>query len=244
MSVDVETAERHKTSAVAPAPLLAVCGIGGGVGTSTLAFLTAMYVQRFASAPILLSDTGGPVASLAVLAEKGSQLSLPQAASAIAADALGVPLFVSLTTKLRLIAREPDLDDSPDPSGLTRLLHDARSAHPITIVDCGSLQRPVERSVAEQASSILWVAQDSPVGARRSHATLRSLPLRADREILAVRASGERNSAVEHELMRAADLRDASMVFVPTLPEVCLAGLDAALETGQLALEAIRGRLT
>ncbi len=228
----------------APPALLAVCGIGGGAGTSTLAFLTAMYVQRVASKPILLCDTGGPGASLAVLAGKGSQLSLPQAATAIAADALGVPLFVPLTARLRLIGREPDLDDPPDPEGLARLLCDARIAHPVTIVDCGTLQRPVERSIAEQASSILWVTQGSPAGARRAQSVLRSLPLSADREILAVCAREERNTAVEHELMSAADLRGASLVFVPALPDVNQAGMDAALQTAQVALEAVRVRLT
>lgn len=225
------------------ATLLAVCGIGGGAGTSTLAFLTAMYVQRFASAPILLCDTGGPGASLALLAEQGSQLSLPQAATAIAADALGVPLFVPLTPKLRLIARDPDFDDEVDPEGLKRLLRDARAAHPVTVVDCGSLQRPVERLVAEQASAILWTAQGSPAGARRVRAAFRSLPLRAERELLAVWAGERRSSSVEHELMSAADLHGASVVFVPALPEVSEAGMDAALEAGQVALEAIRGRL-
>jgi Flp pilus assembly CpaE family ATPase len=226
------------------ATLIAVCGIGGGAGTSTLAFLTAMYAQRVAPAPLLLCDTGGPAASLAVLAEKQSQLSLPQAAAAIGADALGVPLFVPLTPKLRLIARDPDFDDALDSDGLARLLRDARAAHPITIVDCGTLQRPVERAVAEQASSILWTAQGSPAGARRAQAALRSLPLRAEREILAVWAGERRSSAVEHELMSAADLHGASVVFVPALPEVSQAGLDTALEAGQVALEAIRGRLT
>jgi Flp pilus assembly CpaE family ATPase len=241
MSAELEAVELREVEALSS--LVAVCGIGGGAGTSTLAFLTAMYVQRFASEPILLCDTGGPGASLALLAEKASQLSLPQAATVIGADALGVPLFVSVTAKLRLIAREPQLDDPPDPDGLSRLLFDARSAHPLTIVDCGTLQRPVERAVAEQATSIVWVTQGSPAGARRAQSALRSLPLNADREILAVCASEERDRVVEHELMSAAELRGASLVFVPALRDAFEGGLDAALGTGQLALEAIRGRL-
>jgi len=227
-----------------PPALLAVCGIAGGAGTSTLAFLTAMYVQRSSSEPILLCDTGGPGASLAAMAGKSSPLSLPQAATAITVEALGVPLFAPLTARLRLIGREPDLDDAPDPDGLARLLCDARDAHPVTIVDCGTLQRPVERLVAEQASSILWVTQGSAAGARRARAALRSLPLNADREILAVCAGEERSAAVEHELMGAADLRGASLVFVPSLPDVCEDGAKEALNVGQVALEAITVRLT
>ena len=224
--------------------LLAVCGIGGGAGASTLAFLTAMQVQHFSPKPILLCDCGGPGASLAALAEKSSQLSLGKAATALGTDALGVPLFVSLTPKLRLIAREPEFDEPVDVEGLGRLLHDARDAHPLTIVDCGTLQRPIEQSVAERASAILWVGQASPLGARRAQAALRSLPRSADQEMLAVRPGDGRDSAVEHQLMNAADLRGASLVFVPALPDVCGGGLKAALEAGQLALEAIRGRLT
>lgn len=227
-----------------PTALLAVCGISGGAGTSTLALLTAMYLQRSAAKPILLCDTGGPGASLALMTGKSSPLSLPQAAAAVATDALGVPLFVPLTAKLRLIGREPDLDDTLDPDGLERLLRDARDAHPVTIVDCGTLQRPVERSVAEQASTILWTTHGSPAGARRAKGTLRSLPLSADREILAVRAGEERDATVEHELMRAADLRGASLVYVPALPDLGQAGAGAALQTAQVALEAVRVRLT
>lgn len=243
-------AGQHETGASvrrepdAPPALLAVCGIAGGAGTSTLAFLTAMYVQRSSPRPILLCDTGGPGASLAAMAGKSSPLSLPQAATAIAADALGVPLFVPLTARLRLIGREPELDDAPDPAGLARLLCDARDAHPVTIVDCGTLQRPVERSVAERASSILWVTQGSAAGARRARTALRSLPLNADREILAVCAGEERSAAVEHELMGAADLRDASLVFVPSLPDACEDSAEAALNVAQVALEAIKVRLT
>jgi Flp pilus assembly CpaE family ATPase len=241
MSAELEAVELAELEGLSP--LIAVCGIGGGAGTSTLAFLTAMYVQRRASEPILLCDTGGPGASLALLAEKASQLSLPQAATAIGADALGVPLFVPVTAKLRLIAREPQFDDPPDPAGLSRLLFDARGAHPLTIVDCGTLQRPVERMVAEEASSVIWVAQGSPAGARRARSALRSLALNADSEILAVCAGGERDRAVEHELMSAAELRDAALVFVPPLRDALEEGVDAALGAGQLALEAIRGRL-
>ena len=246
MSTDMETVEPvqiGRTSDSEAATLVAVCGIGGGAGTSTLAFLSAMYAQRFLSAPLLLCDTGGPSASMAVLAEKESQLSLPQAAAAIGADSLAVPLFVPLTAKVRLIAREPDLDDALDFDGLRRLLGDACAAHPLTIVDCGTLQRPVERAVAEQASSILWTAQGSSLGAARARATLRSLPLAADREILAVGAGTKRSSAVEREMMNAADLRGAAVAFVPDMPQVSEVGMNTALEVCQVALEAIRGRL-
>lgn len=241
MTAELETVEREVRTE-ASAGLVAVCGIGGGVGTSTVALLSAAYIQRSSSAPILLCDTGGPTASLAALAGKSSQLSLGKAATVLAADALGVPLFVGLTPKLRLIAREPEFDDPVNPDGLSRLLHDAREAHPLTIVDCGTLQRPIEQAVALEASAIIWVAQVSPSGARRARAALRSLPRSADHEILVVRAGESRDSAIERQLMDAADLRGASLVFVPTLPDVC-DGLDGALEAGQLALEAIRGRL-
>jgi hypothetical protein len=245
-SAPLQGADSHarREEPSAPPALLAVCGIGGGAGTSTLAYLSAMYVQQFAPKPILLCDAGGPGASLAAMAGKGSPLSLPQAATAVAADALGAPLFVQLTARLRLIGREPGFDDAPDPDGLARLLDDARDAHPVTIVDCGTLQRPVERSVAEQASSLLWVTRGTPGGAGQAKAALGHLPLRADREILAVRATEERNAAAEHELMSAADLRGASLVFLPALPDLGRIGIEAALQVAQVALEAIRVRLT
>jgi len=44
--------------------------------------------------------------------------------------------------------------------------------------------------------------------------------------------------------MGAADLRDASLVFVPSLPDACEDSAEAALNVAQVALEAIKVRLT
>jgi len=65
---------RPATGHVAPAPrttiapLLAVCGVCGGAGTSTLSYLVARFAAAAARGHVLVCDTGGPAGGLAACA--------------------------------------------------------------------------------------------------------------------------------------------------------------------------------
>ena len=49
--------------------LLAVCGLCGGAGASTLAYLIAALRAEQQGGPVLVCDTGGPAGGLAAYAE-------------------------------------------------------------------------------------------------------------------------------------------------------------------------------
>ena len=52
-------------------PLLAVCGLCGGAGASTLAYLVALAAARRDDRAVLLADTGGPTAGISHYAGVG-----------------------------------------------------------------------------------------------------------------------------------------------------------------------------
>lgn len=224
-----------------PAPLLAVCGLGGGVGTTTLAYLIARYTAAGAERPVLLSDLGGPAAALATYAGASSPLTLAQASEAIARDRLDGRLFANAAPGLRLIARAPDLDDDINASGLDPLLADAREAHSLVVVDCGTLQRRGERRVAAAASTIAWVTRSTPSGVARAHAALGAFATsHAKAQLLVARC--DRRRAAERELMLVADDHGPSLVLLGDLGDV-VADPGGALVGGELALAAITGAL-
>ena len=87
-----------------PSPLIAVCGLTGGIGTSTLALLAAHALSADASGPVLLCELDGAGGGLAELAGASSPRSLTQLAAGIRGR--GLP-FVALDRCLRLIATPP-----------------------------------------------------------------------------------------------------------------------------------------
>ena len=67
---------------VAPArlgPLLAVCGLAGGAGVTTLSYLIALAAVRQWTDPVLVADTGGPSGGLAACAGVEVERSLERA---------------------------------------------------------------------------------------------------------------------------------------------------------------------
>lgn len=49
-------------------PLLAVCGLTGGAGVTTLSYLIALAAARERADPVLVADMGGPSGGLAACA--------------------------------------------------------------------------------------------------------------------------------------------------------------------------------
>ena len=70
-------------------PLLAVCGLTGGAGATTLAYLVALAAAQQKGGPVLVADTGGPSGGLAALAGIETPQSLMELACQLAA---GKPL--------------------------------------------------------------------------------------------------------------------------------------------------------
>jgi hypothetical protein len=217
--------------------LLAVCGLCGGAGASTLAYLLGRHLAR-AHEPVLVCDAGGPTGGLAVYARVRSARSLPRLADAVAQrEELTGGLFADGGDGLRVIAGEPEPIGDGDESGLARILGDARDAHRLTIADCGTLARRGERQVLAAASHVAWVV---PVGAgavRRGRRVLELVPAEPGRpELLVARQDGHEERAPLAELRALAGERGAALVLMPDVGDPVER---AGVERASLTLDAI-----
>lgn len=225
--------------------LLAVCGLCGGAGASTLAYLVALDMARCSDRPVLVCDTGGPAGGLAAYGRVRSPRSLPRAAAAIAAhEPLADGLFAHTRAGLRVIASAPHLDVDVDERGVARLLSDARAAHELTVVDCGSLRGAIDRYVFELASHVAWVLPATTSGLRRAGPVLELFGVEASRrELVVARRDATGRKPPSEELTALASSRGAPLVLMPHVPDLGEESPDQGLEAAELTLQAIRGVL-
>lgn len=223
-------------------PLLAVAGLCGGAGASTLALLIGRYTAEAADVPILVCDTGGPTAALAAYTRTEVPQSLPRVANAVAArDRPPGTIFPGDGSGLRVLARRPGLDPKADPDGLERVLRDARAAHSLTIVDCGSLRTETDRQVLALATHVAWVMPATAVGVSRGAAVLPLFELaEPSREALVARHDPAARKPPLKELAALAESRRAPLVLMPSVPDLAQQPVGHALETMAVALEAIQ----
>ena len=237
----------------AGAPVVAVCGLNGGAGTTTFAMLLAFAASKQKRGAVLLSDLGGPSASMAAYLSKRGGHSLASAANAHRAGLLGTDgkaPFAEVSNSLRLMAREPGLADdeistSTDPY-IYDLLVDAQEDHYATVIDCGRLERPGEEAVAEHATHIVWVVEGNPAAARRARAALRAIPYRGSRSsVLVVRVPGDGsfNDRAEKDVRHAADDADADIVLCSDAGDVVGQGLERTAKRAIQPVKATLGRV-
>ena len=234
------------------APLLAVCGLCGGAGASTLSYLIARFAVARGRGHVLACDTGGPAGGLAACTTVESAWSLTEAADRLADD---LPLADGLCVvdgvrgaaggELRVIATGPRFASSGDPTALEALLAMARrdGAHGLVVVDCGTLQRAADRIALHCASHVAWVLPATESGVRRGERVLAQIrPRRTHRELLIARRDTRRATAGLRTLKALAQQRNAPLVLMPHVPDV-LEDAPRALERSQVTLQAILGRL-
>ena len=119
-------------------PLVAVCGLAGGAGTSTLAFTLARQAAAESKAPVLVTESRAEQGGLAVLAGRATALPLVALARSIAEDQAPAGTFVELEPGLRLVAATPRRHERVSADAVRALLRQARDAHGLVIVDCGT----------------------------------------------------------------------------------------------------------
>ena len=136
-------------------PLVAVCGLVGGSGASTLALCLARQAARDSAALVLLTELGAGSAGLAVLAGRATSLCLRGLAQQVAEGQVPARSFVELEPRLRLLASVPRRPAESEPEHVGALLRDARAAHGLVIVDCGT-DRAASGPVLNEASHIVW----------------------------------------------------------------------------------------
>ena len=247
---DVELAPAPRPAVADPAPgvrrgpLLAVCGCCGGVGASTLAYLVALAAARSRSEPVLVADTGGTGGGLAYYTGVVAPHSLAEIAESLAAGMVPGRPFATASDGLRVLATGPRCAAGCTREGVELLLDDARVAHSLTVVDCGTLTREADQIALANASHIAWVLPATRSGVRRASRVLEAIdPQMRGRELVVARRDEREAKAALADLKQIASARHAPLILVPHLPDLDRGNADEALETAQVSLQAIRGVL-
>jgi hypothetical protein len=200
-------------------PLVAVCGLVAGAGTSTLAYALAERAARDSAAPVLACEADPTAGGLAALADEATPHPLSELAFRLVEGRPPVTPFVTLPSGLRLIASAPRRVALPGAAALP-LLRDARAAHGLVVVDCGSLARLEALPALQLATHILWTVPAAPLALKRARPALAALAprLSAAREALVAVAPTPTARVGARELRELAEPRCDRLVLVPHAP--------------------------
>ncbi len=241
---DADRTDRPRAARTRPGPLLAICGLVGGAGATSLAYLVALAAARQSTEPVLVADTGGPSGGLAGLAGVEAPRSLPELASHLEAGAALLDgLYAIGPAGVRVLAGGPEFTSSWPHQQLERILADAREAHGLTVVDCGTLGREVDQLAVATATHIAWVVPATEQGVRSGARVLQAAPEMAGKEIVVGRCDVRQPKAPLRELRPMAAERRALLVLVPHLPALEGRRIDRGLQEAQVAIQAILGAL-
>jgi MinD-like ATPase involved in chromosome partitioning or flagellar assembly len=230
-------------------PLVAVCGLCGGAGASTLAYLLARFMSTStdtaSGAPrVLLVDAAGTTAGLSLYAGVSSSRSLGTLADGLSQPrASAQPIVATTAEGLRVIATAPVYEPEADRHGVARILGDARRAHELTVVDCGTASGPSARVALDLASHIVWVLPATKSGVDRASLALAGMTRRDAAEILVARRDGSAPRAAMRTLGSLADSRDAALVLMPQVVGLTPRDSSNAIEACSVTLQAIAGKV-
>jgi hypothetical protein len=216
-------------------PLVAICGLHGGAGTTSLARLLAEAAQASATAgAVMLCETDPCGGGLAIELGQASPHGLHDVA-ADRRDARRAP-FAQLPDGLRLCAAAPAPRAPADSSQVGATLDDARAAHALTIVDCATLREAHGHVALERADAIVWTlgAHHEP---RRALLLLGSALARSalrGRWVIAVSDAGV--AGVDNARTAARELTEHLAIDVVLVPNLASCDNDArALAVQQLS---------
>ena len=236
--------EPKRAGVVVRGPLLAVAGLCGGAGASTLAYLVAAHAARERHGPVLVADTGGPSGGLSCYAGVAAPRSLSDAAEYVASGLPTGQLVATTDDGLRVLAAEPQFTLECARDGVQVLLDHARERYALTVIDCGTLAREADQLALAKASHVAWVLPATDSGVRRARRVLDAASsYLLGRELIVARHDERAPKTAVRELRRLAEHRPATLILLPSLPDLAGGHLDRALELAQVSLQAIAGVL-
>jgi len=222
-----------------------VCGLHGGAGASTLAYLLAVSASRSSTAPVLLCEAPGASGDQAALTGASSRLGLLDLAGAVAAGR-APRRFWAQQNDLRVLAgpprRPPERDAAGDPGAL---LERARAAHGLTVLDVGEIRAPYAAELLAAATHIVWAAvlrDGAPAHAARIFDSDLIPPLAA-RQLVAVRGGRGRDqlSGTVRALRKLAPEHTDRLLLIPDTPALAGASpdLDVTVDQARQTLTAL-----
>jgi MinD-like ATPase involved in chromosome partitioning or flagellar assembly len=234
-------------------PVVAVCGLAGGAGTTTLAWLLAHQAARESAAPVLLGELPAVSGGLAALVSLADTRSFGRLMSSVAAGNPPQPAPVRGPDGLRVIASGPEapveLPLQARHDALGRILAALRAAHGLVVLDCGVLQTADASAAVGLATHVVWVAPAGRSAGRRASALLTARALAPApgeaREVLVVTAArpGPLAARTHRALRDLAGERSERLVLIPYVRELAAGRLGPGSKRLSTALAAIAGVL-
>jgi MinD-like ATPase involved in chromosome partitioning or flagellar assembly len=230
-------------------PVVVICGLHGGAGTSTLAYGLAAQAAHESPATVLLCETDAAAGDVAALAGVTSPYSLSELAAEFEAGRSPAGGTLARAGKLRVIAAAPAPAPAVGDDAVIALMNAARPRHGLTVVDAGTPRAPLTRELLRIATHVIWVTVARPGAAQRGRALLagRLAPALAARQALVVR--GVRRAGGAGARQQAAELRQLAddccerLVFVVDSPGVSGAHVELSERRMLAALTSLAGFL-
>jgi hypothetical protein len=228
-------------------PLLVLCGLHGGAGTSTLAYALAAQAAEESPATVLLCETDAAAGDVAALTGVTSPYSLSELAGEFAVGRTPAGGTLARAGKLRVIAAAPAAAPAVEDDAVLALVKAARPRHGLTVVDAGTARAPLTRELLRIATHVVWLTVARPGAAQRGRALLAGplAPAVAARQALVVR--GVRRTGGAGARQQAAELRALAddccerLVFVTDSPGVSGAHVELGERRMRAALTSLAG---
>ncbi|HLH67293.1 MAG TPA: hypothetical protein VKV27_16505 [Solirubrobacteraceae bacterium] len=226
----VESVVRERcglTFARAGGPIVAICGLWGGAGATTVACAVAVRAALESQAPVVLCELAARPRAADML---GVEPTLPLTQRG--AHGLGLPAIRRHASGLHLIAPRAEgcaRDHASLPERVTAL---ART-HALTVLDTGAWGDPAATVACAIASHVIWVAtaaDDHPDRAQALQA-LRTAPRPAPEAMCVLAAGADREPALKGQIVDIATARCQTVAVAPERPGAVW-GADGHLEPG------------
>lgn len=195
-------------------PVVAVCGLAGGVGSSTLALALSRQAALESCAPVLVIDAA-TTPGLAALAGARSPRSLGSLADALVDGDQPAHTFAEFSSGLRLIATRPERRPLPSSRAVRGLMEQARDAHGLVVVDCGSAWMS-DATVLGSASHVVWMTTATATGLSAAREVFSSpiMPTPKRTEVVVARHVPRAPSAKVRAVRRLAHARRCRLVLL------------------------------
>ena len=224
-------------------PLLAVCGLGGGAGATTLAYLIALAAARQWTGRCSSPTPAGPSGGLAACAGVEAPRSLGEVAQQLAAGAPARRRHLRDRTGRPAGARDrPRVPPAPAEHEVRAGLTDAREAHALTVIDCGTLARDADQTAATAATHVAWVLPATHTGSAAVCGVLEAAPPMAGKELIVARHDvRQARLRCGAQATRRRAPRAAGAAATPARPRQ--RATRSCAEAAQIPLQAILGAL-
>jgi len=221
-------------------PVVAICGLCGGAGASTLAYTLAAATATRSIQPVFACETSGVTGGLALYARTQPRLSLSEASNQLAAGISPDELVVSSPEGVRVLGSAAQLTDRCNANGAARILDEAQAAAGLVVLDCGIASREIDRQALSAASHVLWVIPATASGVARGACALERLGESVDGpQALVARLDRNEDTVAVSRLAELAARWSVEVILFPHVRDIAEALVEEAIDEAQVALEAI-----